>query len=189
VFLTCSCEQINELAVPYAVSVHGMSFQDNASNGASITELYIAAAKYNEKTKGLSEELIMQRITENPQRFTSVRAKFSSLLISYHTSSRSYVADILHSIFSTPRGASSTVVPADKLSAIHEMLKLQHGQALLDTTHPVCKEYDPEPGGGIKRLFPGMGAACLQVFTKHSDPQSETSKFHAALGKLQILQA
>jgi len=98
------------------------------------------------------------------------------------------VADILHDIFSMPRSgdepSSSTTgrVDATKLNAIHEMLRLPVGVAALGTSHPVCREYPAEAGGGIRRVFPIKGSAGVQVFTKHGDPQSETAKFVKALG-------
>jgi hypothetical protein len=71
---------------------------------------------------------------------------------------------------------------ATKLNVIHEMLRLPVGVAALGTSHPVCREYLAEAGGGIRRVFPIKGSAGVQVFTKHGDPQSETAKFVKALG-------
>ena len=187
IFLTLTHEQTSEIAVSYAVSVHGMAFQDNTRHGASITELYIAAAKLNEQRKGRSEDSLMQKFAENRDGFQIARSKFGNALVSYHTSARVHTAEILHAVFSTPRGVTATPVQADKLDAIHEMLQLQIGQALLDTTHPVCKEYDAWPGGGIRRMFPASGSSSTQVFTKHMDPHSETAQFLSALGELHTL--
>ena len=74
------------------------------------------------------------------------------------------MADILHDIFSMPRSgdepSSSTTgrVDATKLNAIHEMLRLPVGVAALGTSHPVCREYPAEAGGGIRRVFPIKGS-------------------------------
>lgn len=175
--------QTHALAVPYAVSVHGMHFADNSKNGVSISKLYVAAARYNERLNNRDEKLLDLKFRVNPLGFEDVRGKFTNMLTTYHTTARTFAADILHACFSTPRGAASGV-SAHKLDAIHALLGLQHGQALLDQSHPVCLEYAPEVGGGIKRVFPLGGSAAVQVFTKQKDPQSETSLFLLALGEL-----
>ena len=83
-----------------------------------------------------------------------------------------------------PCGASRVkTVPDDKLAAVHRMLNLKHGEALLGTAHPVCLEYAAEPGGGIRRVFPPGGNSMQQIFTKHNDPESHTAKFLLALGE------
>jgi len=165
-----------------------MHFQDNTRNGPGITELYVAAAQYNEKLKGGDEAAMMRRFGENQDGFVCVRAKLSNLLVSYHTSARHFAAAILHECFSTHRTSASPeqAVRPDKLDAIHDMLGLQPGQALLDQNHPVCLEYPPEVGNAIKRVFPPKGHGVAQVFTKHIDANSETSRFLAALGELRL---
>ena len=183
--MTCCCVQTNDFAVPYAVSVHGMYFQENDSHTDSLTELFIAGAKRNEIEKGGIPEALARRFEANPVGFSIVRTKYTAVLSAYHTSARVTAAGILHDCFSTPRGSSASGhVPADKLEAIHVMLGLQPGQALLDTSHPVCREYAPEPGGGIRRLFPLKGASSVQVISKHTDASSESALFLAALGEL-----
>ena len=98
------------------------------------------------------------------------------------------MAGILHYIFSTPRSGQGGVpvgsrhVNPVKLDAIHEMLRLQAGSAVLDTNHPVCLEYEEERGKGIRPMFPGAGSAAVQFFTKHTDPRSETAMFLEVLG-------
>ena len=180
--------QTNEYAVPNVVSVFGKNFHEIVSNGTTVTELYIAAAKHNEKMKNRDNNLMVLRIAENQLGFTVVRARFTNVLTSYYNTFRITAADILHLLFSTPRGASGlTSVMHDKLDAVHEMLGLQRGQALLDTTHPVCMEYDAVAGGSIRRLFPSSGNSMTQVFTKHNDPASQTALFLAAIGELRIL--
>jgi len=164
-----------------------MHFHDILANGPAITELHIAAAKFNEKMKNRDEKKLMRRIAEKPNGYTVIRVKFSTLLTSYYTTYRGIAADILHDIFSVPRGGSGPAsVMHDKLDAVHAMLGLQHGQALLDTAHPVCREYPPDAGGGIKRMFPPTGSSMTQVFSKHNEPETETAKFLAALGELRI---
>jgi hypothetical protein len=165
----------------------GIHFHEITTYGSEVSALYIAAAKINEKTKGRDENEMMRRIAENQKGFTVVRVRFSNLLASYHTNYRAIAADILHDFFSVPRGASGPKhVPHDKLDAVHEMLQLRPGQALLDTTHPVCMEYTPDLSGGIRRVFPPQGNSMCQVLSKHNEPESETAKFLAALGELLI---
>ena len=164
-----------------------MQFHDS-SNSTATTELQIAAAKHNEKAKGRDENRLMRMIADYPNEFVVVRSLFSGLLTSYATTFRSLAADILHDFFSTPRGGlGPSAVMHDKLDAVHEMLGLQRGQALLDTAHPLCREYPPDAGGGIRRMFPPKGSSMTQVFSKHNEPESETAKFLAALGELRIL--
>lgn len=191
-WLTWSYEQINDFAVPYCVSVLGMNFQNNSVHWEMITKLYLTAANANEKLNGRNPEELTKKFEEQASAFTLERGAFTSLLTHYHGSFRCLVADILHDIFSVPRSgdkpSSSTTgkVDAVKLDAIHAMLGLPVGEAALGTNHPVCLEYPPEPGGGIKRVFPGKGNGGVQVFTKHGDPKSETSKFLKALGGFRL---
>lgn len=168
--------------MPYTVSAYGMEFSDILTHGTSVTKLYIEAAKINEKDRLRDAAAMMRRIAANPGGFTVIRVKFSNLLTSYYTTYRTIACDILHDFFSVPCGSSvPKTVPDDKLAAVHKMLNLQHGEALLDQAHPVCLEYAAEPGGGIRRVFPPGGNSMQQVFTKHNDAESHTAKFLAAL--------
>jgi hypothetical protein len=185
--LICFYSQTNEYAVPYAVSTFGIHFHEILAYGSEVSEVYLAAAKINEKTRGSDEKVMLRRIAENQKGFTVVRVRFSNLLSSYYTNYRGIAADILHEFFSVPRGSSGPKnVPHDKLDAVHAMLQLRPGQALLDTTHPVCMEYTPDLSGGIRRVFPPQGNSMCQVFSKHNEPESETAKFLNALGELRI---
>ena len=175
--------QTNVYAVPWTVSKYGMYFQDSASNGQSITSLFIGAAKRNEELKAGGKPAMIQTMMESsPVAFTTFRTKFSAILVQYHGTGRAIAAEILHDVFSMPRGASSTV-DAEKLNAIHDMLNLQPGEALLDQGHPVCKDWEPEPGGLIKRIFVAgpKSKNYKQVFGRSMPPNS--AQFHAALGK------
>ena len=69
-----------------------------------------------------------------------------------------------------------------KLDAMNEMLLLPAGCTVLDTNHPVCREYEKAPGKGIRPMFPSAGSAAVQVFTRHTDPRSETALFLKELG-------
>jgi hypothetical protein len=110
------------------------------------------------------------------------RGRVTGLLTANHTTSRSYTADILHAILSTPRG-TGTEFPAGKIDECHKLLGLSAREALLGTEHPLCREYPAAQGGGIVRLFPSKGVGAAQVLSKQNDPASETAKFLLALGE------
>ena len=167
-----------------------MHFNSNTTNGKSITELYIAAAKRNEILNKRDPAVLMRSVEANQHAFICDRGTFTNLLTHYHGSYRCIVVGILHYIFSTPRSgpggvpAGSGYVNSVKLDAIHEMLQLPAGSAVLDTNHhPVCLEYEEAPGKGIRPMFPSAGSAAVQVFTKHADPHPETAMFLKALGR------
>ena len=168
--------------VPYAASVHGMYNNDNANNATSISDLYIKAVIFNEERHRRDGAAMVARLRENPYVMKMYRGKISGLFSTYQTTARAYTADILHAIFSTPRGAK-TEFPAGKIDECHKLLGLSAREALLGTEHPLCREYPSAPGGGILRIFPRQGAAAEQVLTKQNDPASETAKFLLALGE------
>ena len=185
-WLNCSCAQVNELVVPYAASVHGMYNNDNANNATSISELYIKAVTFNEERHRRDGAALVTRLRADPDVMRFYRGKVTGLLTSYCVTARSYTADILHAIFSTPRGAK-TEFPAGKIDECHKLLGLSAREALLGTEHPLCREYPSAPGGGILRIFPRQGVAAEQVLTKQNDPASETAKFVLALGEFTLL--
>ena len=76
-----------------------MQFNEILKHGTSITELYVEAAKINEKNKLRDANSIMRRIAENQEGFTVIRVKFSNLLTSYYTTYRSIACDIPHDFF------------------------------------------------------------------------------------------
>ena len=168
--------QVNEIFVPYCASVHGMNFTDS-SLATSISDLFLKAIVYNERKQQRDEKVLLARIKEQPKAMQIARGRASGLLSTYHTTARHHASDLLHSVFSTPRGAR-TKLPAD---AVHAMLDLRPNEALLDPAHPACKEYPAAAGGAILRVFPAPGTEGVQVFTKHTDKNSETAKFHQAL--------
>ena len=132
--------QVNEICVPYAVSVHGMHFNDSA-HATSISELFIKAITHNEQRFNRDETVLFARFREaGMDKMKVARAKVSGLLTAYYTTARGYAGDILHAIFSTPRG-TRTEFPALKIEACHVLLGLAPNQVLLDSTHPVCREY------------------------------------------------
>jgi hypothetical protein len=111
-----------------------------------------------------------------------MQGSFSALLTQYHTTNRHAVGEVMHYVFSSPRGAPSPF-NSDKIDAIHELLQLKEREALLDQRHPVCMELDADPGGWIKRSFvagPKM-RALPQVFGRNLPTHS--AHFLTALGK------
>ena len=158
-----------------------MEFNDSSRHGASITDLYIEAAKSNETRNGNDPTMLVARVQAAPTAFTVYRGAFTALLTTYSTSNRYVVGDVLHALLSSPRG-STTTFQFDKVEAVHEMLQLKRGEALLDQAHPVCRDWDPELGGGIKRLFAATKPAPFQqVFCRNMPPAS--TQFLAALGE------
>ena len=96
--------QVNEICVPYAVSVHGMHFNDSA-HATSISELFIKAITHNEQRFNRDETVLFARFREaGMDKMKVARAKVSGLLTAYYTTARGYAGDILQAIFSTPRG-------------------------------------------------------------------------------------
>ena len=174
--------QVNELIVPYAASVHGMYYTDNVNNGTSISDLYIKAIMYNEERQRRDGAALLTRLRAQSDSMSLARGRVTGLLTTYYTTARSYTADILHAIFSTPRGAG-TDSPAGKIDECHKLLGLSQQEALLDKAHPLCREYPSAPGGGIVRIFPSKGVGTGQVLSKQQDKDSETAKFLNALGE------
>jgi hypothetical protein len=162
-----------------------MEFNDSATHGASITDLYIEAAKSNEVRHGRDPKVLEARLPDSPTAFTAFRGSFTAVLTQYHGTNRYRAADAMHAIFSTPRGAKTAFHP-DKIEAAHEMLQLKRGEALLDQNHPVCLDWDPELGGGIRRIFAAgpTGNNYTQVFGRNMPPAS--AQFLTALGKSEL---
>jgi hypothetical protein len=88
----------------------------------------------------------------------------------------------MHAVFSTPRGSKTPFDP-EKMGAIHALLQLQTGETLLNQNHPVCKDWEPDFGGGIKRIFAAgpKSKAYTQVFGRNMPPNS--AQFLTAAGK------
>ena len=164
-----------------------MSFQENSAHGTSLTMLYIEAAKQNEVQHGRDPKNLVERFDTCPIQFTLLRASFSSLLVTYCSTNRHHAAVVMHAVFSCYRG-ESTPVDGEKLDAIHEMLQLQPRGTLLDQEHPVCKDWEPEPNGGIKRIFCAAPKKnnIPQVFGRNLP--SNSAQFLTAIGKPQPAQ-
>jgi len=124
---------------------------------------------------------LLRKLQSDTKKMTRARGRVTGLLTTYFTTSRGYAADVLHAIFSTPRGAQ-TEFSALKIDECHRLLGLSAQQALLDTSHPLCMEYPAAAGGGVIRIFPTRGGGGAQVLSKQLDKHIETAKFLAALG-------
>jgi len=132
-----------------------------------LTEMYRAALKKDEldRTGG---ETVDARIQDNPKGFKVIRASFGSTVVNYASQNRGIVANILHLVFSTPRGNGA--IPADmksRIDALHGILGLAKGEVLLRNDHPVIQECDPEEDGGIPRIFPLQGKDGRQIINRH----------------------
>ena len=158
-----------------------MDFNDSAAHGLSITDLWLAAVKSNALRNSKDPSILVAKLQESERTFISLRGAFTALLCAYHPVYRHCTADVMHGVFSTPRG--SKVENADKIDAVHEMLQLKQGEALLDQAHPVCTDWEVELDGGIRRIFAAgrKKMSYTQVFGRKMPPASD--QFLTALGK------
>jgi hypothetical protein len=150
-----------------------MEFNDSTTHGASITDLYIEAAKLNEVRHGQDPKILEARLQDSQTAFTVLRRSFTAVLTAYHQPNSYNAADVMHAVFSTPRGSKTALHPG-KIEAAHEMLQLKPGEALLNHAHPICRDCEPELNGGIRRIFAAGPAAkaYTQVFGRHMPPAS-----------------
>ena len=95
---------------------------------------------HNDCCKDVSE--VDKQIATFPGMFAISRSSFSSNLLTKATKNRANASQILHFVFSVPRG-SAQIPPADRehVDAVHAMLHLANGQGLLDVTHPLSQEH------------------------------------------------
>jgi len=144
-------------------------------------DLWLAAAKSNEVANGRDPSIIVAKLQESERTFIRRRSALTALFTAYYPNYRHSTADVMHAVFSTPRG--SKVDNSDKIDAVHEMLQLKQGKALLDQDHPVCTDWDRELDGGIRRIFAAGKKASqyTQVFGSKMPPAS--TQFLTALGK------
>jgi hypothetical protein len=110
-----------------------------------------------------------------------LRGSFTAVLTAYHPPNRYNAVDVMHAVFSIPRGSKTALFP-DKIEAAHEMLLLKPGEALLNHAHP-CRDWEPELNGGIRRIFAAGPAAkaYTHVFGGNMPPAS--AQFLTALGR------
>jgi hypothetical protein len=81
---------------------------------------------------------------------TAFQGSFTALLSQSHLTNRFSSSEVMHAVFSAPRGSKTSFDP-DKLDAIHALLQQQPGEALLNQAHPVGREWelwDPVLGSG-----------------------------------------
>jgi hypothetical protein len=86
----------------------------------------------------------------------------------------------MHAALSGPRGSP---FDANTIDAIHVLLQLQPGKALLNQAHLVCRGWDPDLDGSIKRILAASPKinAYTQVFARYVP--SNSAQFLTALDK------
>ena len=126
-----------------------------------------------------------KQITSFPTRFAINRSSFSSNLLTKATKNRANASQILHFVFSVPCG-SAQIPPADceHVDAVHAMLHLANGQALLNITHPLSQEH----GATTERIrfFFAAGKEAEQLF-RCPGKQTVAGQFLQALGATNTL--
>ena len=128
--------------------------------------------------------MLTSAIERNPAGFGVNQANFAAVLETYQNDARKKTRETLHAIFFVPRGADNGVIPVDikeRIDDVHQMLGLQRGQAVIDSTHPLFREYPAPFGGGLLRFFPLPGRDGTTIVRPL--PESETHHFLEALGK------
>ena len=128
--------QVSVYGVPYALAALGKSWAESLSAN-TLTEMYRAAVKKEELDR-TGAETVDARIQDNPKGFRVVLAAFGSTVVNYASQNRGNVANILHFVFSTPRGSGT--IPADmknRIDALHAILGLAKGDVLLNHDQPL----------------------------------------------------
>ena len=164
--------------MPYCFGSLGM-YAASRNQSEAVTALYLSAVK-----KILPEAVLNKAIERNTAGFGVVRANFAAAMETYQNCGRKLAQETLHLIFFVPRGADNGVIHIDikaRIDDVHEMLGLQKGQALIDSTHPLHREYSSPVGGGPLRFFPVPGRSGTTIAKPL--PDSETHQFLEALGK------
>ena len=154
-------------------------YAGSRTEAEAITALYLSAVK-----KLIPEVQLTSAIERNSAGFGLLRASFGSVLETYQYQGRKLARDILHIIFFVCRGADNGLIPNDikaRIDDVHEMLGLEPGKALIDTTHPLHAEYASPIGGGTLRFFPMDGKDGTTIAKPVA--QSQTHHFLEALGK------
>ena len=146
-----------------------------------VTEAFLCGLKKQAVESGQDESALEHELKEKSDSFSSLRTDYHSNMISKMSKHRAQASEVLHLFFSTPR--KSTAIPSDlrdQYDAVHEMLGLQDGFALLHRGHVLCQQYDQAPGVELLRLFPTSGRQSQQVFDFNKRPES--GQFLKALG-------
>ena len=154
-------------------------YAGSRNQAEAITALYLSAVKTL-----IPEAQLTSEINWNPAGFGLLRASFGSALETYQNQDRKLARETLHIIFFVHRGADNGVIPIYikvRIDDVHQMLGLATGQALIDASHPLHKEYPDPVGGGRLRFFPMDGRNGTTI--AKPTPGSETAQFLDALGK------
>ena len=178
--------QVSVYGIPYGLAALGKSWSESLS-ADKLTEMYRAAVKKEELDR-TGAETVDARIQDNPSGFQVVRASFGSTVVNYASHNRALVANLLHFVFSTPRGSGT--IPADlknRIDALHVLLGLAKGDVLLNNEHPVIQECNPEEDGGVPRVFPLQGKDGRQIINRHGVAGSSQNLFFTkALGAVHL---
>lgn len=130
---------------------------------------------------GQDESGLEQELEAKSEAFAGLRTDFHANLISKLSKHRAHASEMLHLFFSTPRNSSA--IPSDirdQIDAIHDMLGLHDGSALLHRGHVLCQQYYQAPGTELLRFFPTSGKLSQQVFDINK--KAESGQFLTALG-------
>ena len=178
--------QVSVYGVPYALAALGKAWAESLP-ADRLTEMYRAAVKKEELDR-TGAETVDARIQDNPRGFRVVRAAFGSTVVNYASQNRGVVANILHFVFSTPRGSGT--IPAElskRIDALHAILGLAKGAVLLNIDHPAIQECPPEEDGGLPRVFPLQGKDGKQTIHRHGVAGSAQNLFFTkALGGVHL---
>jgi hypothetical protein len=128
-----------------------MEFNNRATHGASITDLYIEAAKCNEVKHGSDPNNLNCRIRgRHSLCFEGAPQQFELRIIHLIVATQLMSCMLFFLPLEDPRQFFTLT-----RSKLHmKLLQLKPGKALLNQAHPVCRDWDPELlGGGIRRMF------------------------------------
>ena len=146
-----------------------------------VTEAFLCGLKKQAVESGQDESALEHELKEKSDSFSSLRTDYHSNMISKMSKHRAQASEVLHLFFSTPR--KSSAIPSDlrdQYDAIHEMLGLQDGCALLHRGHVLCQQYEQAPGSELLRFFPTAGKSSQHVFDFNK--KGESGQFLKALG-------
>jgi hypothetical protein len=125
-----------------------------------VTQAFLAGLKKQAVESGQDKSTLEHElpVKAKSDAFASLHADFHCNLISKLSKHRAYTSEVLHFFFSTP--SKSSAIPndlRDEYEAIHEILGLQDGSALLHRGHVLCQQYYQAPGAELLSLFPTSG--------------------------------
>ena len=167
--------------MPYAIAGAGKNFcSSSPASVVMVTKMFRAGIMKHEDDCGRPVDQVDRQITAFQKQFALNRASFSSNLLTKGQKNRAQASQMLHLFFCVPR-RSAAIPPGerDQVDAVHEMLQLDHHQALLDVSHPLSQEHGAttEP----LRFFPVAGKAAEQILCC-TGKETVAGQFLQALG-------